>query len=151
MEFLIAITVFGYVMGQFVSQEGYTMFINYRLKAKRQMAIFATLGFAGFALCVMSGLAMATIPHQDFAFWAMLGVGFVGFFTLFWSILGFIFGLLDYKSLSQGITMDFDLNQIEKEMEMMTQEMTAEEIAEMEQAVKDSFEFGKTFEDIFGA
>lgn len=151
MEFLIAITVFGYIMGQFVSQEGYTMFINYRLKAKRQMAIFATLGFAGFALCVMSGLAMATIPHQDFAFWAMLGVGFVGFFTLFWSILGFIFGLLDYKSLSQGITMDFDLNQIEKEMEMMTQEMTAEEIAEMEQAVKDSFEFGKTFEDIFGA
>ena len=47
--------------------------------------------------------------------------------------------------------MDFDLNQIEKEMELMTQEMTAEEIAEMEKAVKDSFEFGKTFEDIFGA
>ena len=76
------------------------MFINYRLKAKRQMAIFATLGFAGFALCVMSGLAMAEIPHQDFAFWLMLGVGMVGFFTLFWSILGFIFGLIDYKSLS---------------------------------------------------
>ena len=76
------------------------MFINYRLKAKRQMAIFATLGFAGFALCIMAGLAMATIPHQDFAFWAMMGVGFVGFFTLFWSILGFIFGLIDYKSLS---------------------------------------------------
>ena len=128
------------------------MFINYRLKAKRQMAIFATLGFAGFALCVMSGLAMATIPHQDFQFWLMLGVGMVGFFTLFWSILGFIFGLIDYKSLSQGVTMDdFDLDQIEKEMEMMTQEMSAEEIAEMEQSVKDSFEFGKTFEDIFGA
>ena len=79
------------------------MFINYRLKAKRQMAIFATLAFAGFALCVMSGLAMAEIPHQDFAFWAMLGVGMVGFFTLFWSILGFIFGLIDYKSLSQGV------------------------------------------------
>ena len=76
------------------------MFINYRLKAKRQMAIFATLGFAGFALCVMSGLAMAELPHQDFAFWAMLGVGFVGFFTLFWSILGFIFGLIDYKASS---------------------------------------------------
>tara|TARA_S200002703_G_scaffold40318_2_gene35118 strand:+ start:2025 stop:2171 length:147 start_codon:yes stop_codon:yes gene_type:complete len=46
---------------------------------------------------------------------------------------------------------DFNLDQIEKEMEMMTQEMSAEEIAEMEQAVKDSFESGKTFEDIFGA
>jgi predicted membrane-bound dolichyl-phosphate-mannose-protein mannosyltransferase len=76
------------------------MFINYRLKAKRQMAIFATLGSAGFALCVMAGLAMAEIPHQDFAFWAMMGVGMVGFFTLFWSALGFIFGLIDYKSLS---------------------------------------------------
>ena len=126
------------------------MFINYRLKAKRQMAIFATLGFAGFALCVMSGLAMATTPHQDFAFWIMMGVGFVGFFTVFWSILGFIFGLLDYKSLSQGVTMDdFDLDQIEKEMEMMTQEMTAEEIAEMEQSVKDGFDFGKSFDEIF--
>ena len=82
------------------------MFINYRLKAKRQMAIFATLGFAGIALCIMSGLAMATIPHQDFAFWAMMGVGMVGFFTLFWSILGFIFGLIDYKSLSQVTLMD---------------------------------------------
>jgi len=46
---------------------------------------------------------------------------------------------------------DFDLDQIEKEMEMMTQEMSSEEIAEMEQSIKDSFEFGKTFEDIFGA
>ena len=82
------------------------MFINYRLKAKRQMAIFATLGFAGIALCIMSGLAMATTPHQDFAFWAMMGVGMVGFLTLFWSILGFIFGLIDYKSLSQGTIME---------------------------------------------
>ena len=127
------------------------MFINYRLKAKRQMAIFATLAFAGFALCVMSGLAMAEIPHQDFAFWAMLGVGMVGFFTLFWSILGFIFGLIDYKSLSQGVIMDFDLDAIEKEMDKMTQEMSSEELAEMEKEIKDSFEFGKTFEDIFGA
>ena len=46
---------------------------------------------------------------------------------------------------------DFDLDQIEKEMELMTQEMTAEEIAEMEKEIKDSFEFGKSFEDIFGA
>ena len=45
---------------------------------------------------------------------------------------------------------DFDLDQIEKEMEMMTQEMTAEEIAEMEQSVKDGFDFGKTFDEIFG-
>ena len=82
------------------------MFINYRLKAKRQMAIFATLASAGFALCVMAGLAMAEIPHQDFGFWAMMGVGMVGFFTLFWSALGFIFGLIDYKSLSQEVSME---------------------------------------------
>ena len=124
------------------------MFINYRLKAKRQMAIFATLGFAGFVLCVMSGLAMATTPHQDFAFWIMMGVGFVGFFTVFWSILGFIFGLIDYKSLSQGITMDdFDLDQIEKEMEAMTKEMSTEEIAAMEAEIAEGF--GKSFDEIF--
>ena len=82
------------------------MFINYRLKAKRQMAIFATLGSVGFALCVLAGFAMAEIPHQDFAFWAMMGVGMVGFFTLFWSALGFIFGLIDYKSLSQEGSME---------------------------------------------
>ena len=52
------------------------MFINYRLKAKRQMAIFATLAFSTTALLVMSGLAMAEIPW--FCFWAMLGVGMVG-------------------------------------------------------------------------
>lgn len=126
------------------------MFINYRLKAKRQMAIFGTLAFAGFTLCILAGLSMASIPHQEFRFWIMMGVGMVGFFTLFWSILGFIFGLIDYKSLSQGVTMDdFDLDQIEKEMEMMTQEMSAEEIAEMEQSVKDGFDFGKSFDEIF--
>ena len=44
---------------------------------------------------------------------------------------------------------DFDLDQIEKEMEMMTQEMSAEEIAEMEQSVKDGVDFGKSFDEIF--
>lgn len=88
------------------------MFINYRLKAKRQMAIFATLGFAGITLCVLSGLTMAQIPHQDFAFWVMMGVGMVGFFTMFWSILGFIFGFIDYKSLSQEALMEDSLYQI---------------------------------------
>ena len=83
------------------------MFINYRLKAKRQMAIFATLGIAGITLCVLSGLSMATIPHQDFAFWVIMGVGMVGFFTMFWSILGFLFGFIDYKSLSQEGSMEF--------------------------------------------
>ena len=44
---------------------------------------------------------------------------------------------------------DFDLDQIEKEMEMMTQEMSLEEIAAMEAEVAEGF--GKSFEDIFGA
>jgi len=47
--------------------------------------------------------------------------------------------------------MDFDLDAIEKEMDKMTQEMSSEELAEMEKEIKDNFEFGKTFEDIFGA
>jgi len=46
--------------------------------------------------------------------------------------------------------MDFDLDAIEKEMDKMTQEMSSEELAEMEKEIKDSFEFGKTFDEIFG-
>ena len=45
---------------------------------------------------------------------------------------------------------NFDLDQIEKEMELMTQEMSSEELAEMEKEIKDNFEFGKSFDEIFG-
>ena len=45
--------------------------------------------------------------------------------------------------------MDFDLEQLEKEMDAMTQEMSLEEIAEMEKEIVEGF--GQSFEDIFGA
>ena len=43
--------------------------------------------------------------------------------------------------------MDFDLDQLEKEMDKMTQEMSTEEIAEMEAEVAEGFEadFNKLF------
>jgi len=45
--------------------------------------------------------------------------------------------------------MDFDLDQLEKEMELMTQEMSLEELAEMEAEVAEGFE--ADFNKIFGA
>jgi hypothetical protein len=48
-----------------------------------------------------------------------------------------------------GILMDFDLEQLEKEMDAMTKEMSLEEIAAMEKEIVEGF--GQSFEDIFGA
>ena len=45
--------------------------------------------------------------------------------------------------------MDFDLNQLEKEMELMTKEMSLEELAEMEAEVAEGFE--ADFNKIYGA
>ena len=45
--------------------------------------------------------------------------------------------------------MDFDLDAIEKEMDKMTQEMSLEEIAEMEAEVAEGL--GQSFDEIFGA
>ena len=45
--------------------------------------------------------------------------------------------------------MDFDLDQLEKEMDKMTQEMSTEEIAAMEAEVAEGFE--ADFNKIFGA
>jgi len=45
---------------------------------------------------------------------------------------------------------DFDLDMLEREVDAMTQEMSAEEIAEMEREIKNGFDFGQTFEEIFG-
>jgi hypothetical protein len=42
---------------------------------------------------------------------------------------------------------DFDLDQIEKEMEAMTKEMSTEEIAAMEAEIAEGF--GKSFDEIF--
>ena len=45
--------------------------------------------------------------------------------------------------------MDFDLDQIEKEMDKMTKEMSLEEIAAMEAEIVEGF--GQSFDEIFGA
>jgi hypothetical protein len=50
----------------------------------------------------------------------------------------------------KGNKMDFDLEMLEKEMDAMTREMSSEELAAMEQEVKDNFMFGQSFEEIFG-
>ena len=76
------------------------MFINHRQGALKMMILFIALAFAGTALLLMSGYSMTQIPHQDFAFWVMLGVFFVGVLTVTWSTLGAIFKYIDYKSLS---------------------------------------------------
>jgi hypothetical protein len=76
------------------------MFINHRQGALKMMILFIALAFAGTALLLMSGYSMTQIPHQDFAFWIMLGVFFVGVLTVTWSTLGAIFKYIDYKSLS---------------------------------------------------
>lgn len=45
-------------------------------------------------------------------------------------------------------TPDFNLDQIEAEMDAMTQEMTTEEIAAMEKEIADGL--GQSFDEIFG-
>ena len=45
--------------------------------------------------------------------------------------------------------MDFDLDQLEKEMDKMTQEMSIEEIAAMEKEIAEGL--GQSFDEIFGA
>ena len=54
-----------------------------------------------------------------------------------------------YK-IMKGNEMDFDLEMLEKEMDAMTREMSSEELAAMEQEVKDNFMFGQSFDEIFG-
>ena len=76
------------------------MFINYRKEAKIKMVIFGTLWFAGLILMIISGSALEILPHQEFAFWIMLGVGMAGLLTFFWAFLGFIFAAIDYRELS---------------------------------------------------
>ena len=59
----------------------------------------------------------------------------------------------DYISIykiMKGNVMDFDLEMLEKEMDAMTREMSSEELAAMEQEVKDNFMFGQSFDEIFG-
>jgi len=59
-------------------------------------------------------------------------------------------GLYIIYKVNKEIDMDFDLEMLEKEMEAMTREMSSEELAAMEQEVKDNFMFGQSFDEIFG-
>ena len=127
------------------------MFINHRQGALKLMVVFIMLDVAAIILSAMAGYSLTVIDPQEIGFWIMLFTFCVGVFTFTWATIGAIWNYIDYKSLSQGVIMDFDLDAIEKEMDKMTQEMSSEELAEMEKEIKDSFEFGKTFEDIFGA
>jgi hypothetical protein len=43
---------------------------------------------------------MTVLPHQEIGFWAMMGLASVGLFTIVWTILGFLFALVDYRELS---------------------------------------------------
>ena len=127
------------------------MFINHRQGALKLMVVFIMLDVAAIILSAMAGYSLTVIDPQEIGFWIMLFTFCIGVFTFTWATIGAIWNYIDYKSLSQGVIMDFDLDAIEKEMDKMTQEMSSEELAEMEKEIKDSFEFGKTFEDIFGA
>ena len=76
------------------------MFIDYRKAAKVKAILFAALFLFGSILLAASGFGMTHLPHQEIGFWIMLGVCFIGILTVFWSALGFIFAMMDYKELS---------------------------------------------------
>jgi len=76
------------------------MFIDYRKAAKVKAILFAALFLFGSILLAASGFGMTHLPHQEIGFWIMLGVCFIGILTIFWSALGFIFAMMDYKELS---------------------------------------------------
>ena len=69
-----------------------------RMIAQRKMIIFGVLIAVAVMLGVVSGFAMASIPHQDFAWWVMLGCSFIAILTFVWSMLGFLFALFDYRN-----------------------------------------------------
>ena len=76
------------------------MFINYRKAAKVKAILFAALFVFGSTLLAASFVGMTHLPHQEIGFWIMLGVCFMGILTIFWSALGFIFAMMEYKELS---------------------------------------------------
>ena len=76
------------------------MFINYRKAAKLKMITFGVLFVAGVILSVIAGYMMMVLPHQEIGFWIMMGLASVGLFTIVWTILGFLFALVDYRELS---------------------------------------------------
>lgn len=65
-------------------------------------------------------------------------------------ILPFVVGFIVAYILQEVLMDDFDLDMLEREMDAMTQEMSAEEIADMEREIKNGFDFGQTFDEIFG-
>ena len=76
------------------------MFINYRKAAKLKMITFGVLFVAGVILSTIAGYMMTVLPHQEIGFWIMMGLASVGLFTIVWTILGFLFALVDYRELS---------------------------------------------------
>jgi len=76
------------------------MFINHRKTAKVKAILFAALFAKAILLLSGSAFGMSHLPHQELGFWIMLGVCFIGILTIFWSVLGFIFAMMDYKELS---------------------------------------------------
>ena len=76
------------------------MFINYRKAAKLKMITFGVLFVAGVILSTIAGYMMTVLPHQEIGFWMMMGLASVGLFTIVWTILGFLFALVDYRELS---------------------------------------------------
>ena len=76
------------------------MFINYRKAAKLKMITFGVLFVAGVILSTIAGYMMTILPHQEIGFWIMMGLASVGLFTIVWTILGFLFALVDYRELS---------------------------------------------------
>lgn len=76
------------------------MFINYRKAAKLKMITFGVLFVAGAMLSAIAGYMMTVLPHQEIGFWIMMGLASVGLFTIVWTVLGFLFALVDYRELS---------------------------------------------------
>ena len=65
-------------------------------------------------------------------------------------LIPFAVAIIGSLFLQEVLMDDFDLDMLEREMDAMTREMSAEEIAEMEREIKNGFDFGQTFEEIFG-
>jgi len=76
------------------------MFINYRKQAKCKMVIFGVLCIAGLILLAAGIRLMGEIHPSNIGFWFAGSAASVGVLTVCWTILGFLFALIDYKELS---------------------------------------------------
>ena len=65
--------------------------------AKLQAIVFAILVIASVGIGLAGALIMQTIPHDQIGFYLGMGLAAAGFVSFFWSLVGLVINLVEYK------------------------------------------------------